>query len=309
MHCSKLTHDDEFWLNDGTIVLVCQTIGFRVYRELLAHQSPVFANMLESSTPSSEESYQGLPVVQLSDSPTDLRHFLGALLPKRHILCAECSYLSRMLIDKLFIAATIRLAHKYDVSSLLLQALEPLKEYYAVTFDEWCNPHARYALSVDTRSCAIAAVNLARLTDTPSVLPLALYDCCLLGSAILDGWQNEDGVTEHLNTADLRLCLDARERLAQKNVLAFFSVYAVAVEVECRNRSGCEKTLRGMVQAGQAGVGKCEILVDLLLPHPPMCDACERALAGRARLERRRLWERLPEILGVEVDRWDAIVS
>ena len=76
-----LEHDREFWMEDGNMVLVCGNTAFRVYRGLLASQSTVFADMLASSSPAAGETYEGCPVVRLSDAPEDMRHFLRILLP------------------------------------------------------------------------------------------------------------------------------------------------------------------------------------------------------------------------------------
>ena len=72
----------EFWLDDGNIVLVAENVAFRVYRGLLAAQSTVFEDMLASSSPLADESFDGCPVVRLSDSPMELAHLLGVILPK-----------------------------------------------------------------------------------------------------------------------------------------------------------------------------------------------------------------------------------
>lgn len=82
----KLERDDQFWFDDGSIVLVARNVGFRVFRSLLASQSTVFSDMLASSSPSADEVYDGCPVVYLADSPQDLRRFLGVLIPKSRIL-------------------------------------------------------------------------------------------------------------------------------------------------------------------------------------------------------------------------------
>ena len=79
----NLQHHEEFWFDDGSIVLVAQRkTGFRVYRALLAAQSTVFADTFASSSPSAEEMIEGCPVVHLSDAPEDVVHFLRVLLPK-----------------------------------------------------------------------------------------------------------------------------------------------------------------------------------------------------------------------------------
>lgn len=76
-----LKRDAEFWMEDGTIVLVARDTAFRVYRGLLASQSTVFQDMLATCSPDAAELLEGCPVVRLHDSPEDLTHLLRALLP------------------------------------------------------------------------------------------------------------------------------------------------------------------------------------------------------------------------------------
>ncbi len=78
-----LVHDAEFWFDDGNIVLIARDgMVFRVYRGLLAAQSTVFADMFTSSRSTADEVYEGCPIVRVSDSPEELRHFLRVLFPK-----------------------------------------------------------------------------------------------------------------------------------------------------------------------------------------------------------------------------------
>ena len=81
---STLRWHPEIWFDDGNIVLVARETAFRIYRRLLAGQSTVFSDMFASSTSSPDETFDGCPVVHLSDSPHDLAH-LRVLLPKSHI--------------------------------------------------------------------------------------------------------------------------------------------------------------------------------------------------------------------------------
>ena len=78
---AALKHHEEFWLDDGNIILVAQDVAFRIYRCLLAAQSTVFADMFASASPSSDECMDGCPVVHVSDSSEDLAHLLRVLLP------------------------------------------------------------------------------------------------------------------------------------------------------------------------------------------------------------------------------------
>ena len=76
-----LTRDEEFWLDDGNIVLVAGKRAFKIYRGLLAMQSPVFSDLFATGNPNVDQLYDGCPAIHLSDSQEDLRHLLRALIP------------------------------------------------------------------------------------------------------------------------------------------------------------------------------------------------------------------------------------
>lgn len=85
--------DKMFWLEDGNLILVAGNIGFRVYRGLLATQSEVFRNMVSAAEPAGCDNVDGCPVVSLSDSPENVRHLLGVILPtstRRYV--SNCLY-------------------------------------------------------------------------------------------------------------------------------------------------------------------------------------------------------------------------
>ena len=80
--------DEEFWFEDGTVILVAGGIEFRIYSGLLAAHSPVFRDLLAKPNPTRSDPSDGTygarcPIVHLSDSPEDLRHLLRACFPKR----------------------------------------------------------------------------------------------------------------------------------------------------------------------------------------------------------------------------------
>ncbi len=84
---SGLKRDEEFWLEDGTVILVARDVEFRVYSGILASHSPVFKDKFAEDHPTRNVSMNGkfdipCPVVQLSDSPEDLRHLLRVYVPR-----------------------------------------------------------------------------------------------------------------------------------------------------------------------------------------------------------------------------------
>lgn len=78
-------HDEEFWYDDGTIILIAGNVEFRVYKGILAEHSPVFSDMFSLPQPPQGAVTPGdppCPVVHVSDSPEDLRHVLRVYMPK-----------------------------------------------------------------------------------------------------------------------------------------------------------------------------------------------------------------------------------
>ena len=77
----NITPHDEFWFQDGNLVLVAGDVSFRVYRGLLSAQSTVFNDMFSSASENDEETFEGCPVVRLFDTPQELAHLFRILLP------------------------------------------------------------------------------------------------------------------------------------------------------------------------------------------------------------------------------------
>ncbi len=73
--------DEEFWFEDGNVMLVARDVEFRVFKGILADHSPVFKDMF--SLPQPPEYATALcPVVHVTDAPEDLRHLLRVYMPK-----------------------------------------------------------------------------------------------------------------------------------------------------------------------------------------------------------------------------------
>ena len=97
----RLKHYEDFWFEDGNVVLVAQDVAFRIYLGLLAAQSTVFADMLSVSRPGADETYEGCPVVRLTDSPHDFAHLLSVLMPKDGQMSVFISFLCVITITVL----------------------------------------------------------------------------------------------------------------------------------------------------------------------------------------------------------------
>lgn len=81
-----LKKDEEFWFQDGSVILVAGDVQFKVYQGVLATHSPVFKDMFSLPQPASTSTSSGTSicpaVVHLTDHPADVREVLRVLLPK-----------------------------------------------------------------------------------------------------------------------------------------------------------------------------------------------------------------------------------
>ncbi|OJT08534.1 hypothetical protein TRAPUB_540 [Trametes pubescens] len=69
------TRDKDVWLSTGNLIIVASgRVAFRIFRGLLAIKSEVFRGLFELPPPPDHEKMDGCPVVELSDSPDDLKH-------------------------------------------------------------------------------------------------------------------------------------------------------------------------------------------------------------------------------------------
>ena len=163
---------------------------------------------------------------------------------------------------------------------------------------------------------AIGVINLARLTESDDLLPLALLQCCKLGADITQGLAREDGTTEYLSPEDLGRCFAAKDRLMQRTILACLRIYASGrVSYEAIDE---EHMCYDPVRCGQLLEDYCRLsdyyvqflLVDSLLVEDQVWmyrsqDLCRNCLSHIDRAigaQRQQFWRMLPQLLGLLVD-------
>ncbi|KAI0685939.1 hypothetical protein C8T65DRAFT_591652 [Cerioporus squamosus] len=306
-----LVHNEELWLDDGNLVLVTGKTAFKVYRGLLAAQSPVFADMFATAAPDSEEMLDGSPVVHLSDSPEDMSHFLRALLPKAqrrvYVIPGEEPFTFMQL------SALVRLAHKYQIEDVQSQAMASLKTYFADNFKDW-NGDGAVPFPEPEPATGIEMVHLARLTHSPKLLPFALYFCTMGSSDVLDGWRREDGTVVRLEADDLKKFVSGYGKLLRMTDSVVSAIFTQTPSLGCGSRAHCRSALLDIRE---------DILDHDAYPEPPLlhtweniiessrgkhalCRACSAMLITNDYNERSKLWKLLPALFGLTIDGWES---
>ncbi|KAI0691738.1 hypothetical protein C8Q76DRAFT_826627 [Earliella scabrosa] len=307
--------DEEFWFDDGTVILVARNVEFRVYAGHLSAVSPVFKDLIAQPHPTRTVSIEGqhnIPcrVVPLTDSPEDLRHVLRAHMPNTASVIPK-KYFGEPTPSFDTISACIRLGKKYQMTELYEQSLAHIKDHNTSDFTVWDESTSWLPEGFDDIH-VIGIVNLARSTGELSILPTALLTCiCVLsGADLVHGFLREDGTPETLTLDDLALCFDAQGSVRKANVRALLRVLSPPIAPTCKLGSACRRklhiALEGLKDFGQMmGLDPFFQYGNYVKDGKlDLCTDCATLLQTRQDTEHRAMWDKLPELLNIEVPNW-----
>lgn len=83
---TEMKRDEEVWLEDGNVVLACESILFRVHRSILAAHCEVLKDMFSVyAPPEDEETYEGCPLIVMLDKHVDMSRFLKAIIYRKSV--------------------------------------------------------------------------------------------------------------------------------------------------------------------------------------------------------------------------------
>ena len=327
-----LKRDEEFWYEDGNIILTARDVEFRVFKGILADHSPVFRDMFSLPQPPSADT--SVPTVKLEDSPEDLRHVLRAVMPRSaSIRCVHnfsrdstCSVLvcvfSPFGLDGPsfhMVSALIRVGHKYEMTQLVQSTLGFLKSFYTDDFERWNGRVGTRVPPSFEDIHVIGVVNLARLTGEVSILPTALLACCTLAD-ITAGFPREDGTLERLSLEDIGCCWKTRAALTTLAIEMQIDTYANRAPAPYSSYDLCSKSpciseykhlltchypkQRAHLTTGDPLSSHIDAIGEDLKKR--FCSSCWTTM-NKCDLEgRRKAWKKLPGIIGVFVPGWNA---
>ena len=125
------------------------------------------------------------------------------------------------------------------------------------------------------------------------------------------GIAREDGSREVLSQRDLSICFEGKTSLRTATIAAFFRTFEPTVSRGCKTSGDCKRALRNVLLS-------LEKNLDSLLDGDPfaayhkltgdlrICPSCTTMVQRQSLEERKRVWDRLPELLGVDVPGWKA---
>ncbi|TFK81976.1 hypothetical protein K466DRAFT_557214 [Polyporus arcularius HHB13444] len=308
---TKLSRDDEFWYKDGNVVIVAGDTKFRVFKGILEDHSPVLKDMLLRTRREarSSEFASNAPMysaIHLTDTVEEVRHLLRTCIPKS----PACLHLST---DPTYeeVAMSVRLGRKYGIAALVDNTIAYLKRYYPSDFDAWQKLDSSKSPPKFKPEHAIGVVNLALLTGATTLLPSALFVCCMLDNAVLAGAKCGNTLREHLPTQLVQVSYAAQRRLAGVSISIVLRVCTPATSAACTQAGVCLIALWTLFTTEMARI-ECYSHYNPLQSyeglfrhlHGRLCAPCYAMLCERDVSQRRTLWKSLPQILGIIVDGW-----
>ncbi|KAI0056063.1 hypothetical protein BV25DRAFT_1814700 [Artomyces pyxidatus] len=139
---SPFTKSKDMWLDDSNIVLVCDSIGFRIHRGVLALHSSVFKDMFDSSMPTDD--CEDCAVVLLQDTAEDL------------LLLFKMFYFRRYKKKDLpleTLRSLLRLSRKYTIDELFEEMTEYLTFIFPSSLEEYRSHHRRATKGPQSHAC------------------------------------------------------------------------------------------------------------------------------------------------------------
>ncbi|KAI1791456.1 hypothetical protein LXA43DRAFT_1181828 [Ganoderma leucocontextum] len=314
--------DEQVWFSDGSIIVVAENkVAFRVHKGILSFRSEVFHDLFSlavthaDSDAATAETMDGCSVVHLTDSPEDIRHlFLVLCCGKNYYYSSDAP----IPVPFAILASLVRMAHKYAVQDVLDDALSRLKKYYTNDLAAWQDTDSRARYVTAVQQDAPTAIHLARLTNTPSLLPTAFIVCTQLAGAWLD--QRPDGSyvsrLAALSVPDQARVTVGKAHLVQARATRALHLLGAAPSAHCTTRETCQAAkeapvvalrgkpylLKSSMSDGLALTPMADIFWSRRSHWRKFCGSCQEALVKEDEMVIRLLWNALPVLFSLQID-------
>ncbi|KAJ7689013.1 hypothetical protein B0H17DRAFT_1135301 [Mycena rosella] len=287
---------ESLWFSDGNIIIHAGSMIFRVYRGMLARQSPILEKILDALKLANNEVLDGCPVIHIPFGALETAYFLAAIFDPNSF----DSLLGRISFDA--IAAVLRLSETYRIPALRRKALILLSSVYPTTLGEL----GRAGLNPSyCRDQILPVIHLARAHNADWILPLAFYRFCLemTGPTLRSGVEY-GGAQVVLSAADTEACYDANIAMRTENLEQTWARYQARLpDGGCTGGGPCRTSrFRESDTLMQRVIARP--LPDLIQRWEPeagsnLCPACRADMQDWHRKRKQAAWDDLPRLFGL----------
>ncbi|KAJ7128809.1 hypothetical protein C8R43DRAFT_1027223 [Mycena crocata] len=281
------------WFDDGTVVLQAEATLFRVYRGVLAAQSPIFRDTFTIPQPVEQDMYDGYPQLIVHDTADDLKIFLLAL--------HDAGYFMNSPVDGIkTLSSLLKLATKYEVGHLRTRMIFILARLYPSSRTPLLWVLDRGSPSGYTRRGGddFIALNLATEYHVAWILPNIYYACCRHSIA-----QFFDAP---IPTAEKTRCMKAMKKFSHHWRSRIYAGVYTGSEA-CENERKCQTArlnwLRTNTNLPMSGVFSTH---SFDWTKVGLCTRCTITSKTDYSRERGALWTALPTLFGLPS--WDELL-
>ncbi|KAH8101938.1 hypothetical protein BXZ70DRAFT_1063939 [Cristinia sonorae] len=299
----------DIWFEDGNVILVAENTAFRAHKSILSRNSKVFNEMFASPQSADGETFDGCPVVQMTDTKQEISFLLSVLcyVPDNNGVISFPESLPFAAVTSM-----LQLGSKYAVEPVRQDAIRRLKAVFAADLDTF--EDRSYCITTDQDMDldfvkvelrdAIAVVDLAQSFDLPMLLPLALYLCAQLDpKTLIFGFTDVNGKTWSLSSDNIYRVLLGLPQLRRASIVQQKFVQLQELSPECVSVENCKDIL------SQAAEDFLLALHDDANPlsgtswliRMGLCFPCQGTHRVRINKEREELWADLAKIFELDV--------
>ncbi|KAJ7737721.1 hypothetical protein B0H16DRAFT_1571596 [Mycena metata] len=287
-----LSRAEGLWFEDCGFIIQAEMTLFRVSRDILAIQSPIFRDLFSLPAPKETDMMDGCPFVLLQDLAQDVDSVLRAIFYYDFFGPYPAPTTWAVL------AGILRMAHKYEIEGLRKRAITHISSIHPTSLDQWDklddNPSAWFT---EAQSELLQIVILAQSLSLDWILPTAFYRVCEYT------WERQILSAQIAFDDKARLITACRvlESSAVTKVLSFLwplderekcttARYKARKDVEARRERSGESTANVPLD-----VWKEEDWDNL-----NVCAICLVNMKAAHQASRRALWDELPAMFGLQ---------
>ncbi|KAI0062466.1 hypothetical protein BV25DRAFT_1915998 [Artomyces pyxidatus] len=312
---SNIIKNEQFWFEDGDIVLLCDSIGFRVSRHMLESLSPVLKNIFANNElGAGNEGFEGCTVVRLDDDAGDVQQFLFLTYFNQFSLEERFSRIDsvRSMLRMETMQSMLRLERKYKVEQLNTIILDHLKYMFPSTLAAY-RAQKRSPDMFESFN-PMLGVDIALEFDIPAILPMALYMSALLPlDTKLSGYKQADGKIYIPPMHVLRAIMIFQERMqeeidARESLTGWFEPKCCRVDGDC---DGLDRwimvALRRWYRDFRRDIFRDDFDADSNELFHETCEECVLYCRESETKNREKLWELLPTLHFGSEATWETI--
>ncbi|KAJ7436731.1 hypothetical protein FB451DRAFT_187047 [Mycena latifolia] len=293
----------KIWMPYGDIILQAESTQFRVNRDILAHQSSVFRDMFSVPQPQNEPTFEGCPIVHVSDAAKDWEMFL-------HVLYNPFPSISKVKQPFPALASMLRLGRKYEIQAAKDDVVARIHSEFPADFAAWKElGHDGLTHIDDGNGIYIQLLNLVYECGIYTSIPV-LGLCCLNMhrlEVLFTGLECEDGSLVTIASDGIKLTMAlALERilLFQRESMAWLNDDVVVPHTSCSSQTQCEEQ---KILLNHTVTWREPTELDFTYTLDPweeewsgkLCDACEEAAKASYETSRQKGWDLLPSFFGL----------